>query len=177
MEAPRVAAREETLWSGTPSPILLIGKILGILFVMIAIPLIAQFFASTSPDLERADNIRRIGWLLTALVTAILVIGLIVSWIKLRATMYTVTNQRVMVETGVFSKTVNEIDLRYVDDSQFYQSLTDRMLGIGNVTLISSDKNTPTYVLRSIRDPRSVRELIRANAYQISQRQIFTRAT
>jgi len=51
------------------------------------------------------------------------------------------------------------------------------MLGIGNVILISTDKAAPMFVLRSIRDPRTVRETIRAHAYQVSQRQVFTRAT
>ena len=53
----------------------------------------------------------------------------------------------------------------------------DRILGIGSVTLLSSDKTSPQYVLRSIKDPRGVREIIRAEAYQTSQRQIFTRST
>ena len=53
----------------------------------------------------------------------------------------------------------------------------DRLLGIGNVTLISSDKAFPTTVLQSIARPRDIREMIRARAYQISQRQLFTRAT
>jgi hypothetical protein len=51
------------------------------------------------------------------------------------------------------------------------------MLGIGNVTIVSSDRTSPNYTLHGIPDPRGVRELIRANAYQVSQRQLFTRAT
>jgi hypothetical protein len=51
------------------------------------------------------------------------------------------------------------------------------MLGIGQVTLISSDKSSPVYTLQNIKDPRGVRELIRSHAYQVSQRQLFTRAT
>ncbi|HEV7241851.1 MAG TPA: PH domain-containing protein [Thermoanaerobaculia bacterium] len=171
------AAHEETLWRGTPSPILLIGKIAALVIVLVVIPLVAHFFASTMIDPVSASNIRLAGWLLTALIVGVLFVGLIVAWLKLRSTMYVVTNQRVMIEQGIFSKTVNEIDLRYIDDSQFFQGLTDRLLGIGNVTLISTDKNTPTYVLRSVRDPRGVREMIRSHAYRVSQRQIFTRAT
>ena len=171
------AAREETLWRGTPSPILLIGKIAVLVITLIVIPLVAIFFASTMIDPVSGSNIRLVGWLITAVIVAVQLVGLIVAWLKLRSTMYIVTNQRVMIEQGIFSKTVNEIDLRYVDDSQFFQGLTDRLLGIGNVTLISTDKNTPTYMLRSVRDPRSVREMIRSHAYQVSQRQIFTRAT
>ena len=168
--------KEETLWRGTPSPILLIGKIATLVLIVVAIPLIAYFFASTvTYDLVKAGNIRRTGWVIAAILGAVQLVVVIVAWMKLRTTMYIVTNQRVVVEQGIVTKTVNEIDLRYVDDSQFFQGLTDRILGIGNVTLLSSDANTPTYTLRSVRDPRGVRELVRAHAYRVSQRQIITR--
>ena len=170
------AAKEETLWRGTPSPILLIGKIAVLALTLIVIPLVAYFFASTvTYDLVKAQNIRTAGWVIAGILALIQVVARLVAWLKLRSTLYIITNQRVMIEQGIFTKTVNEIDLRYVDDSQFFQSLTDRMLGIGNVTLHSSDANTPSYMLRSVRDPRGVRELIRAHAYQVSQRQIITR--
>lgn len=176
MDAPRPVAQEETLWQGTPSATLLIGHIAGIVFVLIAIPLLAHFFSKTM-DLEKAAGMIRFGWWCTAILVIIQAVALLIAWINLRSTMYRVTNQRVIVEQGIFSKTVDEIDLRYVDDSNFSQSLADRILGIGNVTLLSSDTSSPRYLLRSIKDPRGVRELIRAEAYKNSQRQIFTRAT
>ena len=170
------AVKEETLWRGTPSPILLIGKIAVLVLILVVIPLITYFFASTlTYDLEKARNMRTAGWVIAGILAAIQLVNLLIAWLKLRSTLYIITNQRVMIEQGILSKTVNEIDLRYVDDSQFYQGLSDRILGIGNVTLHSSDANTPTYMLRSVRDPRGVRELIRAHAYQVSQRQIITR--
>jgi len=170
------AAKEETLWRGTPSPILLIGKIATLILIVVAIPVIAYFFAATvTYDLEKARTIRTAGWILTAILAAAQLVVLVVAWMKLRTTMYVVTNQRVIIEQGILSKSVNEIDLRYVDDSQFFQGLSDRLLGIGNVTLISTDKSSPTYMLRSVRDPRGVRELVRSHAYQVSQRQIITR--
>lgn len=168
-------AKEETLWRGTPSPILLIGKLAGLILIVVAIPLLAYFFAATADDFEKARSLRTAGFVIAGILGAIQLIALVVAWLRLRSTLYIITNQRVMIEQGIISKTVNEIDLRYVDDSQFYQGLSDRVLGIGSVTLHSSDANTPTYMLRSVRDPRGVRELIRAHAYQISQRQIITR--
>ena len=175
---PAHTAREEELWRGTPSPILLIGQIAAIVLVLVAIPFLAYFFASTvANDPEKAGNIRTAGWVITAILVAIQLVVLLVAWAKLRTTTYLVTTQRVIIEHGILSKTVNEIDLRYVDDSQFYQGLTDRILGIGNVTILSSDTSTPTYMLRSVRDPRAVREIIRSHAYQVSQRQVFTRVT
>jgi len=101
----------------------------------------------------------------------------IAEYLRIRGTLYTVTSQRVMIERGLVSKSLSEIDLRYIDDSQFHQTILHRLLGIGNVTLISSDKSSPVYTLHGVPDPRGLRETIRAHAYRISQKQLFTRAT
>jgi uncharacterized membrane protein YdbT with pleckstrin-like domain len=169
-------AREQTLWQGSPSATLLAGHILGIIVVLFAVPALAYFFARTMEDGDGA-GLTTFGWWAAAILVTIQLLVLIAAWVQLRGTKYSITNQRVLVEQGVFSKTVDEIDLRYLDDSAFTQTFLDRMLGIGNVTLVSSDKTSPRYVLRSIKDPRGVREIIRAEAYQNSQRQIFTRST
>jgi len=174
--APR-PIKEETLWSGSPSWATLGGKLAFMLLVLIFVPLVARFFASRALDLDAASRIWRIGWFVTLVVLIYELVTFLIALFRIRSTVYTITNQRVMIESGLFSKSLSEIDLRYIDDSNFYQSVMARLLGIGNVTIISSDKSTPTYVLRNIKDPRTVRETIRANAYQVSQRQIFTRAT
>ena len=153
------------------------GRVLLIAATLIIIPLITYLAASRALDLEAAARVRSIGWTITAAVVLVQLIWFGISLALLRSTKYTVTNQRVMIETGLLTKALSEIDLRYVDDSQFAQGVVQRMLGIGNVTLLSSDKTTPVYLLRGIRDPRGVRELIRTHAYKVSQRQLFTRAT
>ena len=168
---------EQTLWRGTPSAIKLLGRIAEIVLILIVVPLVFRWFSNRSLDVQTAANILRFGWLVTAGLVFIEVIRFFYSLLMLRSTLYTITNQRVMIERGLLSKSLSEIDLRYVDDTQFYQGLVDRILGIGNVTIISTDKTTPVYVLQGVRDPRGLRELIRTNSYQVSQRQIFTRAT
>jgi membrane protein YdbS with pleckstrin-like domain len=170
-------AAEETAWRGSPSWRVLIGKVVMMVIAVIVIPFAAGFIASHTADLEMSSRITKIGWWLTALVVVLQFIGFVVAMLRLQSTLYTVTNQRVMIEQGMLSKSVNEIDLRSIDDTQFFQKLSDRLLGIGNVTLVSSDKTFPTTVLRGIHDPRAVREIIRSRAYQVSQRQVFTRAT
>jgi uncharacterized membrane protein YdbT with pleckstrin-like domain len=174
---PSAPLKEETLWHGSPSAIVLVGKVVMIVLTLVIVPLIASYIASSALDFERGMQIRRIGWIVTTVAVLVQIVALLIAYARLRSTTYTVTNQRVVIELGLLSKSVNDIDLRYIDDSQFYQSLTGRMFNIGNVTLVSSDKIQPMYVLRSIRNPRAVRETIRAQAYQVSQRQLFTRAT
>lgn len=168
---------EETLWRGTPSPIVLVGRAAGIVAALVLIPLVTRFFANNGPDLDAGAQMTKIGWWVTAIVAGYLFVRLLMVLTAIRSTLYTITSQRVMIEQGLLSKSLAEIDLRYVDESQFHQSVLDRLLGIGNVILISSDKTMPTYALRGIRDPRTVRETIRSHAYQVSQRQLFTRAT
>ena len=128
-------------------------------------------------DLDAASRINHIGWLVTLIILMIQFINFLVALLKRRSIVYTITNQRVMIEQGVLSKSLSEIDLRYIDETEFFQRFSERILGIGSVTLISSDKAFPTTTLRGIKDPRAVRELIRSHAYQVSQRQLFTRAT
>ncbi|HEY3055439.1 MAG TPA: PH domain-containing protein [Thermoanaerobaculia bacterium] len=171
------ALKEETLWRGTPSAKILLGQIVAIIAVLIIVPLITHFIAANITDLEASARAVRIGWWLTAIIVILQLVWLFIALARLRSTMYTVTNQRVMIEKGILSKSVGEIDLRYIDDTQFFQSLGARLLGIGNVTLVSSDKTSPVFVLYGVSDPRGVREVIRSQAYQVSQRQIFTRPT
>jgi uncharacterized membrane protein YdbT with pleckstrin-like domain len=170
-------AAEETLWRGTPSWRVLIGKVVAMVLTAIVIPFAAGFIASHTADLDMSGRITKIGWWLTALLLLIQLVGFLVAMLRLQSTLYTVSNQRILIEQGILSKGLSEIDLRSIDDTQFFQSFTDRLLGIGNVTLVSSDKALPRTALRGIHNPRAVRETIRAAAYQVSQRQLFTRAT
>jgi membrane protein YdbS with pleckstrin-like domain len=168
---------EQTLWRGTPSAIKLVGRVVEIVLILIVVPLVFRWFSNRSLDVQTAANILRLGWLITAALVFIEAIRFFYSLFILRSTLYTITNQRVMIERGLLTKSLSEIDLRYIDDTQFFQGIVDRLLGIGNVTIISTDKTTPVYVLQGVRDPRGLREMIRTNSYQVSQRQIFTRAT
>ncbi len=178
MAVPAAApAAEETLWKGSPSWRVLIGKVVAMILAVIVIPAVAIFIASKTADMEMSGRITKIGWLLAAVIVVWQLIAFLIAMMRLQSTLYMVTNQRILIEQGMLSKSVSEIDLRSLDDTQFFQPFTERLLGIGNVTLVSSDKALPVTVLRGVHNPRNVRETIRAAAYQVSQRQLFTRAT
>jgi uncharacterized membrane protein YdbT with pleckstrin-like domain len=168
---------EETLWKGTPSPKVLIGRVVGLIAIAIVIPVAAQWMARNTPDLDQSAQIAKIGWWITAIVFVFQLVRLGIALMRIRSTLYTVTNQRIMVENGIISKALSEIDLRTIDDTQFFQSVSARMLGIGNIMIISSDKSQPAFMLHNVENPRALRETIRSHAYAVSQRQLFTRAT
>jgi membrane protein YdbS with pleckstrin-like domain len=176
------SAPEQTLWESSPSLLLLLGEAVGVLAVVLLVVLLAVFL------LPALGEVARNSWLDTAKAPLILsfVLGayLLVRGIRiavraarLRATRYRLTNQRLVVETGLVSRTLAEVDLRSVEDLVFRQGPMDRLLGVGSISVVSSDRNTPRLQLVGVKDPKGTRELIRTQAYALTQRQLFTRAT
>ena len=47
-----------------------------------------------------------------AIVVLVLAIQVIIALARIKSTLYTITNQRVIIETGIVSKSVEDIDLR-----------------------------------------------------------------
>lgn len=89
-----------------------------------------------------------IGPLLLAILT--LGLSLLVSFARSRATRYRVTSQRVVVETGLFNKRLDQIDLYRIHDYIVERPLGQRLLGTGNLTLSTQDRSTPAVSLRGL---------------------------
>src|SRR6266581_4382544 len=72
---------------------------------------------------------------LFASLAAIAIAGLwlIVVWIRWQSTAYTLTDQRIKIETGVFGRQSKMIPIDRVQDCTTKQSLFGRMLGYGRV--------------------------------------------
>lgn len=114
---PATTMAEETLWKGSPSWRVLIGKVAMMILALIVIPLAAIFVASHTGDLEMSGRITKIGWWLAAIILVWQLVGFLMAMMRLQSTLYTVTNQRILIEQGILSKSVNEIDLRSLDDT------------------------------------------------------------
>jgi uncharacterized membrane protein YdbT with pleckstrin-like domain len=70
---------------------------------------------------------------LTLAVVAIAILWLIVVWIRWRSIVYTLTDQRIKLESGVFSRSEKIIPIDRIQDCTTRQSLVGRMLGYGRV--------------------------------------------
>ena len=188
--APEDSRRTETIvWEGGPSLKLLFVQVLRTLIVAAAAivaaivvhPIAVKFFEDLSAKGGRGPrDVSPATLILMVLVGSYLIIRAIVlsvSVMRLRTTKYRLTNQRLTVEEGILSRTLDEVDLRTVDDSGFSQSPLERLQGIGTVWVVASDRTTPRVGLRGIPDPRALREKIREHAYRMSQGQLFTRST
>jgi uncharacterized membrane protein YdbT with pleckstrin-like domain len=66
---------------------------------------------------------------------AIAGLALIVVWIRWQSTAYTLTDQRIKIETGVFARQSKMIPIDRVQDCTTKQSLIGRMLGYGRIEI------------------------------------------
>lgn len=75
-------------------------------------------------------------------------------------TKYTITERRLIVEKGVFTKKREEIRLYRIRDISLKRGLIERMLSIGDIEIFSTDASTPNYLLRNIKDSIRVSDLL-----------------
>ena len=99
------------------------------------------------------------------LVAAILTLGLwlIVRWLKTIGTSYRITTRRIVVESGVLSKRLEQIDLYRIADYTVERPFGQRLMGTGNLLLRTFDKTSPVLDVRCIKtDVVALYERVRA---------------
>ena len=82
-------------------------------------------------------------------------------------TRYALSNDRLFLSVGCLSIQDEEVLLYRVRDIDTSRSLWQRLFGVGTVTVMSSDKSMPTLVLKNVKDPIGVKEMIHQQVEQI----------
>jgi uncharacterized membrane protein YdbT with pleckstrin-like domain len=85
----------------------------------------------------------------------------LIRWWITKCTTYQLTTQRLRTRTGILNKKVDELELFRVRDYSIEQPLLLRLVGLGNLTMVTSDATTPTVAMRAIPDVEGVREKLR----------------
>ena len=75
-------------------------------------------------------------------------------------TKYKLTGEKLLIETGAFSLTQEEIRLYRIMDVTVKCSMFQRMLNIGTIHCCSGDKSTPEFDIKNIKNPLQVKELL-----------------
>jgi uncharacterized membrane protein YdbT with pleckstrin-like domain len=86
-------------------------------------------------------------WLLTLLTVGL---ALIWYWLKQRQSRYKLTSQRVVVEHGIFSQRMEQVDLYRIKDYVVERPFWQRLVGNGNLIVETSDTTTPRILLRAL---------------------------
>ena len=75
-------------------------------------------------------------------------------------TRYRLSEDRLFVSEGFLNIQDDEILLYRIRDIDTQRNLWQRIFGVGTVTVVSSDKTMPTLVLKNVKDPVFVKELL-----------------
>jgi uncharacterized membrane protein YdbT with pleckstrin-like domain len=77
------------------------------------------------------------------LVVVTLGLWLFIRWYRTLGKHYRVTTRRIVIETGVLSKKLEQVDLYRISDYTVERPFGQRLLGTGNLLLKTYDKTTP----------------------------------
>lgn len=78
-------------------------------------------------------------------------------------TRYALSADRLFLKRGFLNVTQDEIVLYRVRDLRISINLWQRIFGVGTVRVVSTDKSIPELVLKNIKHPGDVKELIHEN--------------
>ena len=82
-------------------------------------------------------------------------------------TRYQLSEDRLFLSVGFLNIKDDEILLYRVRDIDTNRTLWQRLFGVGTVTVMSSDKSMPTLVLKNVKDPVFVKELIHKQVEEV----------
>ena len=155
-EAPRPAAGAaaaepvKVLWTGCYSPKAMAGWwILEAALIVAAI--VAAIFVPIPP----------FNWIVAGAVVVISFVWLLgTTLIRQLSLSYELTTEQLIHREGLLKRVTNRIETIDIDDVTHEQTLFERMLGIGSILVISSDKTHPRLTLRGIDEVQRVGDLI-----------------
>jgi len=75
-------------------------------------------------------------------------------------TRYEVTEDRLIKRSGFFKTTTDELLIYRIMDIRLVRGLGQKIFGFGTVTLISTDKSTPSIELKNIKKSDDVRRFL-----------------
>ena len=70
------------------------------------------------------------------------------------------TWQKIFCEIGLLTTSIEEVHIYRIDDIEVYQSLFDKIFGVGSITIYCKDASCQKLVLQKVKDPYRVRMLL-----------------
>ena len=138
---------EKAAWRGGPSQLVNLPA-------FVASAVVAMSFFVVGPRFPEIQNYIMLGALIPALWAGW-------KWLTVRCHRFEISTERLKMFEGVLNRSVDEIELYRVKDTQIQQPILYRLFGLGHVILETSDRSHPKATLNAIKDPREVGEILR----------------
>jgi len=107
-----------------------------------------------------------LSWVIWTVLGGVLVSGLILLipvFLRIISRRYRLTSQRLFIERGILSQTIDQTELIRVDDVRVEKTFLDRVFGVGTVSLLSTDVSDRLVVIEGIDNAERVAEAVRSN--------------
>jgi uncharacterized membrane protein YdbT with pleckstrin-like domain len=108
---------------------------------------------------------------------AVLTVGLaaLFWWVGAQALRIRISNERITVKRGLFSRTTDTVELYRVTDMQVREPFLERMVGCGRLAITSSDRGQSVMELEGLRSVEALADAMRkAVEHQKVQKRIHT---
>lgn len=149
-KAGAAADTEEELWSGGFSPKAMVGTWLACVVLTLGLAILAFLLSVTGIGAVVVSTLICLLWVYAAGAYVYRRLGV----------EYRLTSQRFMHMSGILVRVTDRIEVIDIDDVSFRQGIVARALGVGTITLVSSDRTHPQLVLPGIDDVQRVAGLI-----------------
>jgi uncharacterized membrane protein YdbT with pleckstrin-like domain len=152
---------ERFLWEEHPSLRTVVPPLVGLssLYLVLAIA------AAVIPAGNAAAGGKGLGamlqWPLFVVYVLLAVAYFCMSIYRLKSVRYRLSSQRIFVERGILNKRTDEIELEQYKDIFVKQGLWDRLMGCGDIEVISSDEISPNVVIVDVMNPIAKKDMIR----------------
>lgn len=80
--------------------------------------------------------------------------------LPLSFTKYAVTEDKLLIKTGFFNTKEEEVRLYRIMDVTLNRSFGERIFKLGTIHVISSDKSTPHFDIKRIKNSKKVKDLL-----------------
>jgi len=165
---PHVSA-ETDLWSGRTHWRHYAGRIALWVFGNLLTAILVGMLTS------RVEGVTWVGgvWIVLGLVvvSGLVVLGRVV--LRVLGTYFRLTTQRLFIERGILSRTIDQTELIRVDDVRMHQSLLNRMFDVGTVMLLTTDTTDRSVTIEGVKNPKEVAEAVRQQMRLLRGKSVF----
>lgn len=95
---------------------------------------------------------------------------LIYQYLYIRSTCWTITSEQLIYRRGVMAVETDYLELYRINDFSEYSTVIDRIFGIKNILITSTDQSTPKLLMRGIDIDTDVLSSLREKVEQMKQK-------
>jgi uncharacterized membrane protein YdbT with pleckstrin-like domain len=145
-------AGERIIFEGHPSWRAILSFYLQALLAVLVVGCVVALVTAISDEIK---------W---ELVGAVVVVGtalvVVIGFVRRIATVYTITNQRLRIKRGIFSKRVQQTRIDRVQNVNTEQSVMDRLLRVGTVDFDTAGTDDSDFTFAGVSSPARVVEAV-----------------